>query len=134
MTSGTQQQNTYMTNGEAWNDWQPDTTGVDQWGMELTHAYPGVREDEGVSSDASTSTDTSSDSGNEVLDMSDLQGMTEQEAAENVILQYRHYCPLGCHADIRAIADEVATLLDEAFMGLHVPVPALNRWATTTLS
>ena len=91
MTSGTQQQNTYMTHGEAWSDWQPDTIGVVQWGMQLTHAYPGVQADEGVSSDASTSTDTSSDSGNEVLDMSDFQGMTEQNAADNVFLRYRHH-------------------------------------------
>ena len=43
-------------------------------------AYPGFYQEEGGSSDGGTSSDTSSDSGNEDIDLSDAAGMHDQYA------------------------------------------------------
>ena len=50
--------------------------------------FPGFRQDEGESSDG-TSSATSSDSGTEFIDMSDLQPMSDAQGFEHVFWQYR---------------------------------------------
>ena len=75
----------------SWDHWQPDITagGGDGWGDAVDHiAFPGSRQDDGESSEG-TSSATSSDSGTEHIDMSDLQSMTDQHASEHVFWQYR---------------------------------------------
>ena len=75
----------------SWDHWQPDITagGGDGWGDAVDQmAFPGFRQDDGESSDG-TSSATSSDSGTEHIDMSDLQPMTDQQASEHVFWQYR---------------------------------------------
>ena len=76
----------------AWAVWQPDLTSPgDGWGThQSADAYPGFQVDEGASSD-DTSSMTSSDSGNEVIDMSDLYPLDDQQAAEHVFWQYRTF-------------------------------------------
>ena len=39
-----------------------------------------------------------------------------------------HRCPLGCHESPAAARNEIISDLETAHFGLHIPVPALNRW------
>ena len=60
-----------------WAGWQADITTInDGWGAQVdTEAYPGFQQDEGDSSDG-TSSMTSSDSDNEVLDTDSDENQT----------------------------------------------------------
>ena len=74
----------------AWESWQPGITPGDGWpDAAVAGAYPGFQADD-VSSD-DTSSMTSSDSGREEIDMSDLRDLNDRDAAEQVFWQYRHH-------------------------------------------
>ena len=77
--------------GPGWGSWSPDITtgGSDGWGDSVDQSvFPGFRQDNGESSDP-TSSATSSDSGTEFIDMTDLQPVTYEQASEHVFWQYR---------------------------------------------
>ena len=89
---------TYMANpstGGSSSSWQ-NTSNPNPWGTEPA-PHPGgsgaywqssIAEDF-LDNDSGTETDTSSDSGNEEIDMSDLAGMDNAEASAHVYWQYR---------------------------------------------
>jgi hypothetical protein len=53
--------------------------------------------------------------------------LAASEFEDGVLKTFKHYCPLGCHGDIAAIADDIADNINVAHLDLAVPVPALNR-------
>ena len=89
---------TYMANptaGSSSSSWQ-NTSNPNHWGtLQNSHsngggAYWQASSTEGFfDNDSGTETDTSSDSGNEEIDMSDLAGMDNAEASAHVYWQYR---------------------------------------------
>jgi hypothetical protein len=87
-----------------WDTWQADITagGGDGWGDSISQsAFPGFRQDEGESSDG-TSSATSSDSGTEFIDMSDLQPMSDAQASEHVFLAIQDASPSMAKTDRKA--------------------------------
>ena len=44
------------------------------------------------------------------------------------IVEWRHYCPIGCHDSRQSAIDEIVQDMRIAHLDLHVPVPAVNRW------
>ena len=44
------------------------------------------------------------------------------------IMEWRHYCPLGCHDSEQAAKEDICNDVDEAHLSMGVSVPALNRW------
>ena len=43
-------------------------------------------------------------------------------------MEWRHYCPLGCHDSEQAAKEDICNDVDEAHLSMGVSVPALNRW------
>jgi hypothetical protein len=44
------------------------------------------------------------------------------------IVEWRHYCPIGCHDGKQSAIDQIVQDMRIAHLALHVPVPAVNRW------
>ena len=55
------------------------------------------------------------------------KALSASDIVDGVITEPRHLCMLGCHAQLDAVADDIADHVERAHLDLTAKVPALNR-------